>query len=321
MASDRDIDLVITGASGYVGGYIVRSAASRGYKTRGLVRGPVPWLEPDQQRVVPALSQADAAIENADTVVHLAAPNETAFRTDPKAALLQTVEATRDVARACARNGVRRLVYVSTVHVYGSALQPGNTITEETPAVPNGEYGQSRLLSEQVARDEAVGVQVVLLRLTNGVGPPASPQVARWTLVANDLCRQAAETGRMQLAQPAQWRDFIPLPAVASVILGASDPGRHELIGPGLYNLSAGRSITILDLARLIAAEAGHMRIPVSIDAPDTPVESPYLIDNTKIRNTGLLAQDLSLSQSIRDTLQLCVVAAQHVRASTKLGS
>lgn len=321
MASARDIDLVVTGAGGYVGGYLVRSATSRGYVTRALVREPVPWLEADQQTVVQALSQAAPAIDGADTVVHLAAPNETAFRSDPQAALLQTVEASQDVARACVRTGVRRLFYISTVHVYGSALHPGETITEETPAIPVADYGKSRLLSEQVVRDEATGVQVVVLRLTNGIGCPVSPLVARWTLVANDLCRQTAETGRMQLGQPAQWRDFIPLHAVASVVLDASDPARQELLPPGLYNLSAGRSITILDLAKVVAAEAAHMSIPVSIDAPDAQVESPYLVDNTRIRNTGLLPDDLSLSKSIRDTLELCVREAQSGRTSTRLGS
>lgn len=321
MAPSLKGNLVVTGAGGYLGSYLLSAAVRRGRPTIGLVRAPVPWMEAERQRIAPVLSGSGLSIDGADAVVHLAAPNETAFRSDPEAAREQTVEASRGVARACARAGVRRLLYVSTVHVYGSALQPGAFITEATRAVPVGDYGWSRLRSEEVIQEEAEGVEVVIFRLTNGVGSPVSPLVDRWTLVANDLCRQAAEHGLMRLAQPAQWRDFIPLDAVASVILTASEAANQERLRPGIYNVSAGRSITILDLARLIADEASGMGIAASIDAPEADPESPYQVDNAKIRNTGLLPEDLSLSQPIRDTLALCVRAARENRTETQLGS
>ena len=317
MASPRDVDLVITGASGYVGSYLVRSATRRGYPTRALVRAPVPWMNANVQRVAPHLSDCGSLIEGADVVVHLAAPNETAFRSDPEAAFRETVEASQSVARVCERTGIRRLFYISTVHVYGSAMQPGARITEDTLTLPVGDYGRSRLISEEVILGEAKGVEVVILRLTNGIGSPVSRAVERWTLVANDLCRQAAEAGCMRLAQPGQWRDFIPLEAVSSVLLDASDLTGEAPVPPGIYNLSAGRSITILDLAELIAHEAGRLGIPVSIDAPSATPEASYRIDNRKIRDTGLLPEDLSLSRAIRDTLELCIGASADSRAST----
>lgn len=297
---------MVTGGSGYLGSYLVRSAAGRGCHAQGVVRTRVPWLEVDLQRVAPLLPGAEAAVDGADVVVHLAAPNETAFRTDPEEALRQTVAVSRSVARACVRTGVRRLLYVSTVHVYGSALAPGALVTEDSSPSPLREYGRSRLTSEAVMTEEAEGVQIVILRLTNGVGCPVSPSVARWTLVANDLCRQAAQTGRMALAQPGQWRDFIPLDAVSSVILAASDPANEQRFAPGVYNLSAGRSITVLDLARMIAALAEELKLPVSIDAPDAEPHSPYIVQNSKIRQTGLFPEDLSLLRELRDTLALC---------------
>ena len=313
--------LVVTGASGYVGSYLLRAAARRGYRTKGLVRARVPWMAADLQQPTTSLTEPGLLFDGADVVVHLAAPNETAFQSEPAEALEQTVLASQGVARACARSGVRRLFYVSTVHVYGSALQPGAAITEHTAAAPLGDYGRSRLLSEEAVCREAGAVQVVILRLTNGVGAPVSPLVDRWTLVANDLCRQSAETGRMRLAQPGQWRDFIPLDAVAAVVLDASDPAHEEALPAGTYNLSAGRCITILDLAKLIKGEAEQMGISVSIDAPAALPAAPYRVDNTKIRKTGLLPEDLSVSRSIRNTLELCVGVLGDRRSSTPLGS
>ena len=303
--------LVVTGANGYLGGYLLRWAARRGHDVQGVVRAPVPWLAAEPQRVASLLPDAEAAVDGADVVVHLAAPNETAFRTNPEEAFEQTVSLSRNVARACSGTGVRRMVYVSTVHVYGSAMAPGALITEATVPSPLGGYGESRLASESVIRKEAVGVEVVILRLTNGVGCPVSASVPRWTLVANDLCRQAAETGRITLAQPSQWRDFIPLGAVSRVILAASDPTHDERIPPEIYNLSAGRSITILELARLVMAQAEDMGLRVSIDAPVEKATWPYQVDNSKIAQTGLLPDDLTLSGELRETLELCVGAAK----------
>lgn len=281
----------------------------------------MPWLAEELQRTAPLLPDAAAAIDGADVVVHLAAPNETAFRANPAEALEQTVTVSRSVARACSSTGVRRLVYVSTVHVYGSAMQPGALITETTVPSPLGAYGESRLASESVLVEEAAGVQVVILRLTNGVGCPVSPSVARWTLVANDLCRQAAETGRVTLAQPSQWRDFIPFGAVCRVILAAADPDNDDRIPPGVYNLSAGKSMTVLELARMVAAQAKDMGLRVSIDAPVEKAGRPYQVDNGKIRRTGLLPDDLSLSGELRDTLELCIGAARGSAGLAPLGT
>lgn len=301
--------LVVTGGSGYLGSYLLHQAATRRHDVYGVVKAPVPWLRAEMQRVAPLQPEADAAINGADVVVHLAAPNETAFRTDPEEAFEQTVALSRHVAGACSRTGVRRLVYVSTVHVYGAAMQPGAVITETTIPSPVGAYGESRLISESVIRETAEGVEVVIFRLTNGVGCPVSPSVARWTLVANDLCRQAAETGRMTLAQPSQWRDFIPLDAVSQVILAAADPSKDECLPPGLYNLSAGRSITVLELARIVEAQAEDLGLRVSINAPVDKAGPPYRIDNAKIRRTGVLPNELSLSDELRHTLDLCIGA------------
>lgn len=311
----------MTGGNGYLGSYLLRWAATQGHDVQGVVRTSVPWLAEELQRTAPLLPDAAAAIDGADVVVHLAAPNETAFRANPAEALEQTVTLSRSVARACSSTGVRRLVYVSTVHVYGSAMQPGALITETTVPSPLGAYGESRLASESVLREEAAGVQVVILRLTNGVGCPVSPSVARWTLVANDLCRQAAESGRVTLAQPSQWRDFIPLDAVCRVILAAADRANKERISPGVYNLSAGRSITILELAQMVVVEAQKMGLRVSIDAPVEKAGRPYQVDNGKIRGTGLLPDDLSLSGALRDTLKLCISAARGNAGLAPLGT
>ena len=73
-------------------------------------------------------------------------------------------------------------------------------LTEDLRPEPRSSYAISRLASEHVAATLAGGAaDVVVLRLTNSVGAPVDPAVDRWTLVTNDLCRQGALTGRLEL--------------------------------------------------------------------------------------------------------------------------
>src|SRR6202000_3488021 len=101
------------------------------------------------------------------------------------------------VARAARDAGVARLVYLSTVHVYGDRMAPGVTLTEDMRPEPRSAYAISRLAFEQVSAGLTSGAcDLVVLRLSNSVGAPRHPSVDRWSLLANDLARQGALDGR-----------------------------------------------------------------------------------------------------------------------------
>ena len=120
---------------------------------------------------------------------------------DPSAALGSTVMASSAWPTPRGGAGVPRVVYLSTVHVYGDRMAPGATLTEDMRPEPRSAYAISRLASEHVIAGLAGGAyELVILRLTNSVGAPLDPRVDRWSLVANDLARQGALDGRLTLA-------------------------------------------------------------------------------------------------------------------------
>src|SRR5581483_5898779 len=119
-------------------------------------------------------------------VVHLAGADEVVASRRPAAALANTVVATERVAEACASAGVRRLVYLSTMHVYGDRIVPGAVLDEEMRVEPRSTYAISRLASEHVVKGFSRGAyELVTFRLTNSLGAPDDPSVDRWSLVAN----------------------------------------------------------------------------------------------------------------------------------------
>src|SRR5204862_996025 len=136
------------------------------------------------------------AVQGVDAVVHLAGRNEVAAAADPDDAITEAATSAQRVAEAVAAAGCARVVFVSTVHVYGVRLAPGATVDEDVAPEPRHPYAIARLTAEHVlARAAATGdFALTTFRLTNAVGAPADPSVERWTLVANDLCRQAVTT-------------------------------------------------------------------------------------------------------------------------------
>src|SRR5207247_7297531 len=118
-----------------------------------------------------------------------------------------------------------------------------------------------------------------VLRLTNGVGRPAAPEVERWSLVANDLCRQAATTGALRLRTDGlQWRDFVALDDVCRVVAAALDT---RAVPAGTYNLGSGNPLTVRDLAELVqnaAESATGLRPPLFSPAPKAAPDRPYFV-------------------------------------------
>lgn len=304
--------MAVTGAAGYLGGSVVRAAAAdESLSVRSLVRRSVTWL-PGEVRVIPDLVDgADEALEGVSAVIHLAGSNEVVASERPDRAVAEAFSASRAVAQACAAHSVRRLVYVSTVHVYGASIRPDNTVDECTVPQPRHPYSIARLASESACHSYAGATEVVVFRLTNSVGPPAHMSVDRWTLVANDLCRQAAEHGTVRLLTPGtQWRDFIAIKDVCRAILMAAEPGRIE---PGVYNLGSGQSMTVRALAELVAEEArGAGMGDLTVDAPPAwgERERPYKISVDKLAQYGFTAST-PLREAVADTLAFCQTTRQ----------
>jgi UDP-glucose 4-epimerase len=300
--------LVVTGAGGYLGGRVVAAAHGDGrFLVRSVVRKPTTWLTGEVVQVKDLAADALSALEGASSVLHLAGANELIAARHPDGALASTVAASRAVGAACAAAKVRRVVYVSTVHVYGAALLPGAVVDEGTLPQPRHPYAIARLASEHSIAAAAGTTEVVIMRLTNGVGAPAHRAVDRWSLVANDLCRQAAAGGPLVLRSPAQWRDFVALSDVVRILLDAA----AGEVPAGTYNLGSGRCITVAQLAELVATEANVLGCgSVDIEAPPAVPEEPYQVSVERLAAAGARAST-PLREAVAETIRFCLESAR----------
>lgn len=308
--------VLITGAGGYVGSGLVGTLEAEGWEVRAAERRRAEHLEVEQ--LVGDLARdpaaAAAACEGVEVVVHLAGDNEVVAATDPAFALGATVLATERLVEAVRAAKVRRLVYMSTMHVYGERIVGGAVLTEELRPEPRATYAIARLASEHVVASLAsAGVEVVVFRLTNSLGPPAHPAVDRWTLVANDLCRQGALTGALELRSSGmQWRDFLALEDVRSMVALACRA--DSPLPAGTYNLGSGIPMTVRALAESVqdAFERHTGRRPeLRAPPPEPEAERPvaYHVSVQRAAGHGLRAT-VPVSDAVEQTVEFCLANA-----------
>ncbi|MGA7633419.1 MAG: hopanoid-associated sugar epimerase [Terriglobales bacterium] len=172
---------LVTGATGFLGSHVARVLAEQGAELRLLVR-PTSDLrniaDLNADRVTGDLRDAasmEKALAGCDVVFHVAADYRLWVR-DPAEMYGSNVEGTRCLLEAARKQGVRRIVYTSSVATIGftSGLNHGKVPDEESPvgiADMIGHYKRSKFMAEQVAV-EAVksGVDVVIVNPTTPIG-------------------------------------------------------------------------------------------------------------------------------------------------------
>jgi dihydroflavonol-4-reductase len=168
----------VTGATGFVGSHVARVLAGRGADLRLLVRSTsnpknIEGVRADH--VVGDLRDAallEKAISGCDTVFHVAADYRLWIR-DPDQMYRSNVEGTRAILEASRKNGVRRVVYTSSVATMGFSGN-GKPADENSPVSLDGmigHYKRSKFMAEQVAIEAGKrGMDVVIVNPTTPVG-------------------------------------------------------------------------------------------------------------------------------------------------------
>ena len=170
--------MLVTGATGFVGGNLVRTLVDRGYDVRALVRRNSNTLALENLGVEEALGDLRdrvsiaKALKGCQGVFHCAAMY-TFWSRDPSEVYRVNVEGTKVIFEEAERAGVERAVYTSTVSTIG--LPKKGLGTEDTQLRPQdlvGHYKKSKYLGEQEALAASRnGLPVVVVNPAAPIGP------------------------------------------------------------------------------------------------------------------------------------------------------
>lgn len=129
--------VLVTGANGFLGKWLVRALVQQGHQVTALLRRPEEDLEFKTLGVTLAkgdvtdLQSLQRAFQGIDAVFHLA--GVVAYRRSDRKLMEQVnVQGTANVIAACLENKVDRLVHISSVSAIGASLSPTNILNENS---------------------------------------------------------------------------------------------------------------------------------------------------------------------------------------------
>jgi dihydroflavonol-4-reductase len=172
------VKVLVTGATGFIGGNLARALVARGYEVRALARprSSTLTLENTRAEIVQGdLGDRDSlsrALKGCQGLFHCAALY-TFWSRDPREVYKVNVDGTRALLAEGLASGVKKVVYTSTVSTIG--LPKGSQGTEDMEPTwkdLKGHYKRSKWLGEQEAlKANSTGLPVVVVNPTAPVGP------------------------------------------------------------------------------------------------------------------------------------------------------
>lgn len=260
-------NVLVTGASGFVGRRLCRKLCARGYTVWGASNHALPSHTATHSCRLDITKYAgirDLLLRiRPDWIIHLAAKSDPRFSWDfPEKAVQINSSGTVHLLNAIRfASPQSRLLFVSSSQVYGAASLESSELDESLAPSPISPYAYSKRLAEMACLQfaGAYGMDIVIARPFNhiGAGQPSN-------YVFPDWCGQVARMehrgsrGLLKTGNLALRREFLHVDDVIDayeILLRKGERGR-------IYNIATGRSILLQDAAGYLIQKA---KVPIRL--------------------------------------------------------
>jgi GDP-4-dehydro-6-deoxy-D-mannose reductase len=244
---------LVTGAGGFVGGWLVGHLAASGDDVRGVGREELDVQDAEAVRALIAGFQPDVLFHLAGITSHAEA------EADPRQAVATNILATVNIVEglaAAARQA--RMVVPSSSEVYRPPRPDELPLTEESPVGPNRVYGATKLGQESLALavGRLRGVNVVVTRSFNHVGPGQRDTFLLPSVVAQALRSNEIVVGNLDVGRDlTDVRDVVRAYRLLATTNGVT----------GIYNVCSGKSITVREVVQAVM-DAANSSATVRVD-------------------------------------------------------
>jgi Nucleoside-diphosphate-sugar epimerases len=165
--------ILVTGSSGFIGGFLTRQLASVGHSVMGLdinkpesPDNPYKFIQGDILNTLDIMKAATGT----DAIMNLAAKHHD-FGVSEEEFFAVNVGGTKNLLDCADKLGIKKFIFYSTAAVYGNCSKPAS---EDTPLDPVNFYGKSKMGAEEAIREWANkggGRQAVIIRPVVVFGP------------------------------------------------------------------------------------------------------------------------------------------------------
>jgi len=273
--------ILVTGASGTIGRRLCSALAAEGREVVALDRevqttatGETPYCSEECDTRDSAQLEAVFGRHAVAAVVHLASLLKTASATRPHDATEVNVGGSLNVLETARKHGVSRVVYGSSISVYGSVPDPPRPgVTETDPAAPEDLYGTSKRYVEVLGEgyQRQFGIDFVSLRIAVVVGPGTGSPSSPWR---GSLFESLGSTRPAGLSIPYGEVEPLPLVHVEDVVSALQSLVDADRLEFSVYNAPSetwtpgelGTQVQSLDdMIRVSCGEARASGIPARV--------------------------------------------------------
>jgi GDP-4-dehydro-6-deoxy-D-mannose reductase len=310
---------LITGASGFAGGWLVRACVAAGDSVAALSRtGAVPDRGAEGSSVEgPSIEGLCVDLRDGDAA--RAAVRDTAPQVVYHLAALSSVGRSWDDPTSTVRDNVAsavslleairlespgaRVVWVSTCEVYG---EPASLpLHEDAPLQPANPYAVSKAAGDMLAAvyADAHGLDIVRARPFSHAGPGQRP-----IFIVSSLAAQAAQARisgaeqlRIMIGNPNTRRDFTDVRDIVRAYRLLARTGR-----PGVYNVSSGHSISAAEQVALVGELIAPLRVEHQVDPARVRAHEIMDLrgDHQRLSAATGWQPEISFRQTMADTIQ-----------------
>lgn len=275
--------LVITGATGFIGGALGRAALSRGLNVIGLTRSRLHCDAPFTTLTLTDPADLGSVLRGVGPVrvIHAASPGTRPEERSSTTLVEGCVTYTLALVEACAGIAVERIVNVSSWSAYADPAPANPVLSEDAPLNRTNLYGAAKASAELMGSALAAkhGLEFHTARLFNVYGPGE----ARARLLPH-VMSHLTRGERVALTPGMQERDFVFIDDVADALISLAVA---DALPSDVYNVASGRPVSVRALVEqacaLMNAPASLLDFGALPGRPDEPVQ--VLGDTRRIKD------------------------------------
>ena len=233
-----------------------------------------------------------------EAVIHLASILPTASRQDPHKATKVNITGSLNLLEAARRFHVNRMIYASSVSVYGT--QPASSyVSEELPPAPEDVYGAAKRYVELLGEAYQLnfGVEFLALRIAMVVGPGTISATSPWR---NQIFEYLGRAQEKELLIPYREDEVLPLVHVEDLAAMLGLMASAKSASSTVYN-SLAESVIARELKNEVESLNPNIRVSLGTASVSG---GPRIIDSSRFaRDFGLVSVPLRerLRRAVRD--------------------